>query len=108
MSKKNKEVASPTEAKPAATDKRRPIKTLHVEDVNCSIWAREHEYQGQLRTFYSCTFEHSYKDRDGTYRYTKSFDLDSLGKIVELCRQASDWISERLSDSADPDGHQAS
>lgn len=87
---KPEEQPAATEA--ASTAKRRPIKTLRVEDCSASIWARDFVVQGEPRTFYSVTLERSYKDRDGQWRYTKSFDLESLGKLVALCQQASEFI----------------
>jgi len=48
--------------------------------------------RGEQKTFYSVTLERSYKDRDGAWKYTRSFDADSLGKIVSLCQQASESI----------------
>lgn len=85
------------EDKPSATDavpgmRRSPVKTLRVEDCSASIWSRDFMVQGQMRTFISVTFERSYKDRDGAWKYTKSFDADSLGKLVALCQQASEAI----------------
>ena len=41
------------------------------------------------------------EDRDGTWRYTKSFDPDSLGKVVSLCQQASEVIAELAQTEAD-------
>lgn len=81
----------------AATDaasaaKRLPLKTLRVEDCSGSIWGRDQLVRGQMRTFFSVTFERSYKDRDGAWKYTRSFDADSLGKLVTLCQQASEAI----------------
>ena len=58
-----------------------------------NIWAREFPVQGKQKTFYSVTLERSYKDRDGAWKYTKSFDADSLGKVVSLCQQASVTIN---------------
>lgn len=81
---------SATKASPEA--KRKPVATIRVEDCSASIWAREHVIQGQPRTFYSVTLERSYKDRDGAWKYTRSFDADSLGKVVSLCQQASETI----------------
>jgi len=95
--KKHKEVSgtkpeetAATEAAPAA--KKLPLKTLRIDDCSASIWARDHVVRGKLRTFHSCTFERSYKDRDGAWKYTRSFDADSLGKLVTLCQQASEVI----------------
>ncbi|HYH66198.1 MAG TPA: hypothetical protein VD866_16010 [Urbifossiella sp.] len=80
-----------TDAAPAA--KRLPVKTLRVADCSASIWAREYVAQGQPRTFYSFSLERSYKDRDGGWKYTKSFDSDSAGAVAALCQQASEVIA---------------
>jgi hypothetical protein len=92
--KKTKEVAAVKADTAQAQEKRKPVKTLRIEDVSCSIWTRTHMVQGEPRKFWSCSFERSWKDRDGSYRYTKSFDLDSLGKLVTVAQQANDWIVE--------------
>lgn len=47
--------------------------------------------QGKQETFYSVTLERSYKGLDG-WKYTKSFDHESLGKVAQLCQQAAEWI----------------
>lgn len=101
--RKNKDVAAgkaaeqpvAQEATTASPDeKHKPAVTIRVEDVSCSIWTSEHLVQGAPRTFYSATIERSYKDRDGRWRYTKSFDPESLGKVVAACQQASESIAE--------------
>jgi hypothetical protein len=99
--KKNKEVSGTkpegTAAKAAALAaqdaRRRPFRTIRVEDCSASIWARDFVVQGHDRRFYSVTFERAYKDRDGAWKYTKSFDPESLGKLVSLCQQASELIA---------------
>ena len=107
--KKNKDVAvTKTAEQPAATTAanatqeaaRKPVTTIRVEDVSCSIWAREHLVQGKPKVFYSCTIERSYKDRDGRWRYTKSLDPDSLGQVVAVCQQASETISGLMQQDA--------
>ena len=95
--KKNTEVSGTkpegTAAKDAApAEKRRPLKTFREDDVSCSVWSREHVVQGKPKLFYSCTFERSYKDRDGAWRYTKTIDAESLGKLVTVCKQAAEFI----------------
>ena len=85
--------AMETAAKDAAPAiKRQPIKTIRIDDCSVSIWAREAIVRGQASTYFSLSFERSYKDRDGSYKYVKSFDPDCLGKIVTLCQQASEAI----------------
>jgi hypothetical protein len=86
--------ASKASTQAASQDvKRRPVQTLRVDDCSASIWAREFTVQGKPKTFFSVTIERSYKDRDGAWKYTKSFDADSLGKVVALCQQAADAIA---------------
>ncbi|NLX98253.1 MAG: hypothetical protein GXY83_19005 [Rhodopirellula sp.] len=95
--KKLKEVSGTKPEETAATDaapaaKRLPLKTLRVDDCSASIWGRDQMVRGEMRSFFSVTFERSYKDRDGAWKYTRSFDGDSLGKLVTLCQQASEAI----------------
>ena len=91
---KSKKNLAAKEAAPAPHDeKRKPVSTIRVDDCSASIWAREFVVQGQPKVFYSVTLERSYKDRDGAWKYTKSFDADSLGKVVSLCQQASETIN---------------
>jgi hypothetical protein len=85
------------QAAPAAQDaKRRPVHTLRLDDCSASVWAREVTTQGAPRTFYSVTLERSYKDRDGTWKYVKSFDAESLGKVMSLCQQAGEYVNGLL------------
>ena len=97
MAKRQKELSDTKSEGTVATDaapamKRQPIKTLRIEDCSASIWVREAQIRGELQKFYSVSFERSYKDRDGSWKYTKSFDFDSLGKIVQLCQMAQEEI----------------
>ncbi|MBI1313263.1 hypothetical protein GC176_18380 [bacterium] len=109
IQRKNKDVAETKSAEqPVATEattvsqdeKRKPAVTIRVEDVSCSIWAREHLVQGKPKVFWSATLERSYKDRDGRWRYTKSFDPESLGKVVAACQQASESIAGLMAKEA--------
>jgi hypothetical protein len=97
-SKKPKSSTKEATAAPAATtsqdEKRSPARTLRIEDCSASIWAREATVQGKPKTFYTVTLERSYKDRDGAWKYTRSLDPESLGKIMTLCQQASEVIEE--------------
>jgi hypothetical protein len=91
---KNKKVPAKAEATASQEEKRAPIKVFRVEDCSASVWQREHAVQGKPMKFYSVTLERSYKDRDGEWKYTKSFDADALGKVVTLCQQASEYIRD--------------
>lgn len=89
---KNKKVPAKAEAPASQEAKRVPVQTFREGDVSVSIWGREATIQGQRRTFFSCTFERSYKDRDGTWKYTKSFDADGLGKLVAVAQRADEYL----------------
>ena len=91
-SAKSKKAPAKAEA-PSQDAKHKPAASLRADDCSASIWARQFVVQGQPKTFYSVTLERSYKDRDGAWKYTKSFDAESLGKIVSLCQQASETIN---------------
>ena len=93
--KKKKDVPSaPAERKPLAAPvaSNGPVKVLRIDDVSASIFARERQYNGKPTAFYSVSFSRSYKDPRGERKFTKSFDTDDLGKIVELSQRASETI----------------
>ena len=62
---------------------------------------RERAAAGKPMRFWSVTLERSYKDRDGAWKYTKTFDPDNLGKVMELCQAASEFISEEQKKDAE-------
>jgi len=86
--KKKKELPSTTEETASKEEKRGPIQSFREGDVSVSIWSRD--FKG--RTFYSCSFERSYKDASNQWRYTRYFGLDDLGKVISLAKQASDFL----------------
>lgn len=91
---KEKDVSGkkPEEQNASQDAKRKPLKTFRVEDCSASVWTRDVMVQGESKRFYSVTLERSFKDRDGSWKYTKSYDADDLGKLVSLCQQASDYL----------------
>jgi hypothetical protein len=102
-SKKKKELpatkAEPTTSRESAPTG--PVKVLRIDDVSVSIFARSRQIAGQAVTFYSASFSRSYKDAAGERKYTKSFDLDDLGKLVSLAQQTSEYIQDiRLAHAA--------
>lgn len=88
---KNKAVPS-ARAETAADPASGPVKVLRIEDVSASIFARTRMVRGEPVTFHSVSFSRSYKDTAGERKYTKNFDTEDLGAIVELARESSDFI----------------
>ncbi len=76
----------------ADNSKRRPLKTFTMHDVSASVWSRDHVIRGEPRRFYSVTFERSYRDASGKYRYTRSFNPDDLGTLMSLCQQVGEYL----------------
>ena len=93
MMKKNTEVAAPVPKAEASG----PVKQFRADDVSASVFARGRSG----RTFYSVSFTRSYKDRDGTWKYTKNFDVDDLGRLVSVAQQASEFVHSLTEQSAE-------
>ena len=80
---------------------RDPRVQLNFSGPDSGVGARlDYVSQNEQRRWFTVSFERSYKDRDGAWKYSKSFDNASLGKIIALCQQASEIIAdlERESD----------
>jgi hypothetical protein len=69
-----------------------PLKVFRSDDVSASVFARERDLGGQRVTFYSVSFSRSYKDATGQRQYSKSFDTEDLGKVMQLAQQAREFI----------------
>ena len=88
---KNKAVPSMKEASSA---KRRPIKVFRLKDrpnVSCSVWDRQHQWEGESITFYSAQPQRSY-ERDGEKHYTSSFDSEDLKDLITILKDADEYI----------------
>ena len=73
--------------------KRRPLQSFRKGDCSASVWARDHVVRGESRRYFSVTFERSYRDSTGHYRYTRSFAPDDLGSLMGLCQLAAEYIT---------------
>jgi hypothetical protein len=91
---KEPEGTAAREAAPATQGaKRRPIQSFREGDVSASIWSREVHQHGKAVMFYSLSVERSYRDRDGSYRYTKNFDANDLGALLTVIQRSVEFIS---------------
>lgn len=69
-----------------------PLKVFRQDDVSVSVFARTAVVKGKPITFHSASFSRSYKDASGTWKYSKNFDSQDLGKVMALAQQASEFI----------------
>lgn len=81
-----------TQNAPASSASKRPLKTIREDDCSASIWPRTVTKDGSDRIFYSVTFERRYKDKDGQFHYTKSFDAGSLSQLATVIQKTSDEL----------------
>src|ERR1051325_10487932 len=99
-SSKRKDSAATTDVA-ETTEKRGPIDTIREADCAVSIWHRVYAVKGKLTDFYSLTFERSYRDRDQKWRYTKTFSIEDLPKLIVLCHKAEARVAELRSKDAE-------
>lgn len=83
---------SRAEAAVAESTTNAPLKTFLLDDVSASVFARERVVGGGTLTFYSISLSRSYKDRDGSRKYVKTFNPDDLGKVAAVAQQAGAFI----------------
>lgn len=76
----------------ASSASKRPLKTIREEDCSASIWPRTVTKNGSERTFYSVTIERRYKDKDGKFHYTKSFDAGSMSQLASVIQKTNDEL----------------
>jgi hypothetical protein len=67
-----------------------PVAKLRIGKVKANIWERK----SNNGTFYSVTFERGYKDADGHWQTTDSFDTADLLALAKLADQAHTRILE--------------
>lgn len=74
---------------------RLPLKVLRIDEVSASIFERIKQINGDLVAFHNVSFSRSYRDDKNNRQYTKSFSSGDLGKLVELAKQATEFIDTR-------------
>lgn len=67
-----------------------PVATLRIGLINASIWQRDTENG----TFYAVSFERRYKDGEGDWKSTHSYNADDLLVLAKLADQAHSRILE--------------
>jgi hypothetical protein len=72
------------------TKKSAPAAKLSLYPVSAAIWRNSN----QKGTFYSVTFERSYKDEAGNYQSSSSFNAGDLLTLAKLADQVDTKIRE--------------
>ena len=66
-----------------------PANTLRCGNIKATIWQNVSE----KGSFFATTFTRPFKDQSGAWRNGTSFGLNDLEALVNVARQAHEWIS---------------
>lgn len=77
---------NPTSTKADETAKP-PVAKLRIGLINASIWQRNSD-----NSFYAVSFERRYRDSDGDWKSTHSYNADDLLLLAKLADQAHSEI----------------
>ncbi|MCC7482957.1 MAG: hypothetical protein IT541_15675 [Hyphomicrobiales bacterium] len=86
-----------TSKKRSSETNKPPVARLRIGLIAASIWERDTENG----SFYSVTFERRYKDSEGEWQSTHSYNADDLLVLAKLADQAHSRILELQSEEAE-------
>ena len=61
-----------------------PVFKKKFKGIEVALWKREHE--GKI--YYSVSTNRSYRDKDGDWQNSNSFDLESVDLLIDYLQQA--------------------
>ena len=67
----------------------KPANQLQCDNIKATIWQNVSEKS----PFFSTTFSSLFKDLSGAWRNGTSFGLDDLEALLNVAREAKEWIS---------------
>ena len=65
-----------------------PANTLRCGNIKATIW----QNVGEKGSFFATTFTRPFKDQSGAWRNGTSFGLNDLEALVNVAREAKEWI----------------
>ena len=72
------------------TDQRQPEKTFRIGRLSATIWLNE---GNEGSKFYGVEIVRNYKDKDGNWKTTSSYNLDELLNVSMLAQRAEAYIA---------------
>ena len=79
---------------------KKPEAKYRAGTVSATIWANQIVKDGQPRVLSSVSFEKSYKDKEGTWKTTKSLNVQDLPKAIMVLTKAYEHIALREQDDS--------
>jgi hypothetical protein len=83
-------------------DSNKPVKTMSLHGLRCSIFANQAERDGESVTYHKVSLVRTYKDGD-EFKSTTSFSRDDLPTAAFLLEKAYEFIQEAELDDRDGD-----
>jgi hypothetical protein len=77
------------------SSKPRPIHTERIGTLSASIWSNT---TAEGRTFYSVTFERTYRAEGDELKNASSFNHDDLLNVAKVAERAEAWIATKTAD----------
>lgn len=68
----------------------KPVKQFRIGAVSVSVWKQE----ARGKTFNVASIDRSYRDKDGNWRRTNTFDLANLAAVKRLVNRAEACIDK--------------
>ena len=68
----------------------KPVKQFRIGLISAAVWRRE----AGGNTFHSVTIDRSYKDEDGNWQRTNSYDVGDLFIVKILAEKAAQFLAD--------------
>jgi len=78
------------------SSKPRPIHTERIGTLSASIWSNT---TAEGRTFYSVTFERTYRAEGDELKNASSFNHDDLLNVAKVAERAEAWIAAKTAET---------
>ena len=85
---KNNRTAQP-QAEPPADPSRKPVHTIRYGAVEAAIWKND----GEAGAFYNVTLRRGWRDEQGTWHDSTSFNFKDLPNLAKAITDSHSWIA---------------
>src|SRR4029077_16067089 len=72
----------------AVEEKQQPVQAVRLRNIRAAVWANRNDGG----TYYTVTFSRSYRDQEGNWHTTESFERDALLHPAKAADVPHSWI----------------
>src|SRR2546425_988804 len=80
------------DAPAAAKAAHKPVKIFRLHGISVSLFANQVKVQDREKTFYKVTMAKSYRDEEGNFQRTTSFDVSEVPLLTTLLDQVYEAV----------------